>query len=225
MVMISDIEDKQNPVNVKGMISEKSNVGTITGKDGNVQKRAHAKICDCTGKIQITLWNDDATRITNGDCVELKNGYCNTVDSILNITAGYYGKIEVLNEAIVCKNTEQEKSGLTTVDKIKDDVKGISVYGTIKEKTVVATITGKNNKEQRQALCFIEDSTGKIRLTLWGDDAEKFQNDDEVYLRNAYVSNSAHGNSLTVGYFGKISFKNDQKNIRKIFDDSKIDEL
>jgi len=225
MFKIFEIKDKQNPVDVKGKIREKSPVGSITGKDGNLEKKAIAKLCDGSGQIQITLWRDDAERITDGDNVELKNGYCSIVQNVLNITAGYYGKIIVLEEDIICDKHAQDDSNLKKIEQIQENDKGISVIGTIKEKTSVASIVGRDGKSQKQAFCKLVDETGKVTMTLWNDDAEKFHDGDNVYLRNAYVVNSARGLNLTVGYYGTITKKDDAEPDGPSFDESQEGEL
>jgi ssDNA-binding replication factor A large subunit len=225
MIKISEIKNLQYAIYVKGKICEKSPVGNVTGKDGNLQKKAIAKLCDGSGQIQITLWKDDAERITDGDNVELNNGYSSIIQNILNITAGFYGKIIVLDEDIICDKHAQDDSNFKKIDQIQENDKGISVMGTIEEKTSVASITGRDGKLQKQAFCKLVDDTGKFTMTLWKDDAEKFQDGDNVYLRNAYVVNTAHGLNLTVGYYGTITKKDNDEPHGLSFDKIKESEL
>jgi replication factor A1 len=225
MFIISEIKNHQNPVDVKGKISEKSSIGNIIGKDGQSQKQAIAKLCDGSGQIQITLWRDDAERITDGDNIELKNGYCNIIQNTLNITAGYYGKITIIDENISCLTQNLENLIFKKINQIKENDKGISVDGAIKDKTPVGSILGKDGQSEKQAFCKLFDETGEIWMTLWNDDAEKFQNNDAVHLKNAYVVHSSRGLNLTVGYFGKIIKKDDDDSKKTIFDPDKTGEL
>ena len=52
---IISVNKNTNPLYVKGRISEKTDVGLVIGRRGK-QNRAHAKLCDETGIIEITLW-------------------------------------------------------------------------------------------------------------------------------------------------------------------------
>ncbi|NCO11387.1 DNA-binding protein [Candidatus Pacearchaeota archaeon CG_4_9_14_0_2_um_filter_39_13] len=54
---------------------------------------------DDSGEIKLTLWNADATRVSKGDKVHITNGYVSEFQGERQLTAGKFGKIEVLEEA------------------------------------------------------------------------------------------------------------------------------
>lgn len=51
---------------------------------------------DETGKIKITLWNDDIEKVNANTKVKITNGYVKEWKGELQISAGKYGKIETL---------------------------------------------------------------------------------------------------------------------------------
>ena len=53
---------------------------------------------DDTGKICLTLWNKEIELIKVGDKIKVTNGYVNQFQGIMQITAGRYGKIEVIGK-------------------------------------------------------------------------------------------------------------------------------
>ncbi|MBT4416675.1 hypothetical protein HOC80_01075 [archaeon] len=54
---------------------------------------------DETGKICVTLWNKEIDQIKIGDKIKVTNGYVNLFQGIMQITAGRYGKVEVIGES------------------------------------------------------------------------------------------------------------------------------
>lgn len=53
---------------------------------------------DETGRICLTLWNKEIDQIKIGDRVRVTNGYVNQFQGVMQITAGRYGKIEVIGK-------------------------------------------------------------------------------------------------------------------------------
>ena len=56
----------------------------------------HAKIEDDSGNITLVLWGDDADKVKKGDEVRVSNGFVGEWQGDLQLSAGKYGKIEVL---------------------------------------------------------------------------------------------------------------------------------
>ena len=53
---------------------------------------------DETGRICVTLWNKEIDKVKIGDRIRVKNGYINMFQGCMQITAGRYGKIEVIGK-------------------------------------------------------------------------------------------------------------------------------
>lgn len=51
----------------------------------------------------------------------------------------------------------------------------------------------------------IEDSTGKMKLTLWGEDCQKFAVNDNVEITNGYTNTFKGDVSLGTGKYGSIT--------------------
>jgi len=65
------------------------------GRKGRV---ANATIKDESGEIKLTLWNDDIDKIKKGDKIKISNGYVNEFQGEKQLTAGKFGKLEVINK-------------------------------------------------------------------------------------------------------------------------------
>ena len=76
---------------------------------------------------------------------------------------------------------------MTTVKEAKDMKSGINVQGKIRDKGEVRTVNTKFG-ETKVCDAYLEDESGRIKLTLWGDDTEKVKNGDEVKLEGGYTT-------------------------------------
>lgn len=66
------------------------------GKQGRV---CNAKVKDETGEVKMTLWNDDIEKVNVGDKIHLKNGWCSEYQGERQLSAGKFGKIEIVEAA------------------------------------------------------------------------------------------------------------------------------
>ncbi len=94
---VSELKEKQGNVEVT---VEVKNLGEPRdfqkfGKPGRVTS---ASVFDDSGEIKLTLWNDDVDRIKVGDKLKVTNGFVNVFQGEKQLTAGKFGKIEVLSE-------------------------------------------------------------------------------------------------------------------------------
>jgi len=76
---------------------------------------------------------------------------------------------------------------MTTIAEAKDMKSGINVQGKIRDKGEVRTVNTKFG-ETKVCDAFLEDESGRIKLTLWADDTEKVKNGDEVKLEGGYTT-------------------------------------
>ena len=62
---------------------------------------------DPTGKICLTLWNDEIDIVKLGKTILVTNGYVNQFQGVLQLNAGRFGKIEELDEDIDLEAKEE----------------------------------------------------------------------------------------------------------------------
>jgi len=87
---------------------------------------------------------------------------------------------------------------MTTVAEAKDMKSGINVQGKIVDKGEVRTVTTKFG-ETKVCDAYLEDESGRIKLTLWADDTEKVKNGDEVKLEGGYTTSFRNEIQLNKG--------------------------
>ena len=97
---------------------------------------------------------------------------------------------------------------MVTCKEAKDLRSGIDVEGRIEAKGEARTVNTKYGETQ---VCdsYLVDETGRIKLTLWGDDTKKVNNGDMVSIQGAYITTFRNEKQLNVpkknGKLDKIS--------------------
>ena len=76
---------------------------------------------------------------------------------------------------------------MTTCEEAKNIKSGINVQGKIERKSEVRTVNTKFG-ETKVCDAYLEDDSGRIKLTLWADDTEKVNNGDTVSLEGGYTT-------------------------------------
>jgi replication factor A1 len=94
---IAEIQARQGKIDIEAEVTEKGEVKEFQ-KFGNTGRVCNAKIKDDSGEIDLTLWNEDIDKVNVGDKVKITNGYCNEFQGNKQITAGRFGKLEVLGK-------------------------------------------------------------------------------------------------------------------------------
>ena len=96
---------------------------------------------------------------------------------------------------------------MTTCEEAKNMRSGINVQGKIEGKGEVRTVTTKFG-ERKVCNAYLEDESGRIKLTLWGEDAEKVKDGDCISIEGGYTTifrNEVQLNNPRNGKIEKIS--------------------
>lgn len=94
---IKDLHARQGNVEITADVIDKSQPRTFD-KNGNSGKVCNAKIQDATGAVTLSLWNDDVDKVDIGDKIKLSNGYVGEYQGELQLSAGKFGKIEIIGK-------------------------------------------------------------------------------------------------------------------------------
>ncbi len=94
---ISELKPKQSGVNVEATVVEIEEPRSFS-RYGRYVRVTNAIIDDGSGKIKLTLWNRDIDRVKVGDTVRVTNGYVNMFRDEKQLTAGKFGKLEVVGK-------------------------------------------------------------------------------------------------------------------------------
>ena len=93
------------------------------GKKGKV---CNSLVQDATGKISLTLWNEDIEKVKVGDKIHLQNGWCSEFRGEKQLSAGKFGKIEIVESGppTVFTNDPQMISPSVTEDDSSEEEEG-----------------------------------------------------------------------------------------------------
>ncbi len=64
---------------------------------GNSGRVATATAKDDTGEVKLSLWNDEIDLVKKGIKIKISNGYVNEFQGEMQLTAGKFGKLEVIS--------------------------------------------------------------------------------------------------------------------------------
>ena len=87
---------------------------------------------------------------------------------------------------------------MVTCEEAKQLRSGINVQGKIVDKGEVRTVTTKFG-ETKVCDAFLEDESGRIKLTLWAEDTEKVKDGDMVSLEGGYTTSFRNEIQLNKG--------------------------
>lgn len=93
---INELRDGMKSVNVEAKVTEKSETREVRArfKDETYQV-ADAMIADETGKIKLTLWNEQINQVKVDDAVKIDNGYVTSFRGEIQLNIGRYGTLTV----------------------------------------------------------------------------------------------------------------------------------
>lgn len=63
--------------------------------------RVATAICeDDSGKVKVSLWDDEIDRVEVGDMIKIESGYSKLFKDEVYVSAGRYGELKVLDESV-----------------------------------------------------------------------------------------------------------------------------
>lgn len=94
----SDIRPDMRRIDIELKVVEIEEPRTYVRRDGREGKVTTAVAEDDTGKIKVSLWDTDIDRVKVGDRIKITNGYARLFRNEVHVSAGIYGKLEVLEQ-------------------------------------------------------------------------------------------------------------------------------
>lgn len=97
LMEIGELKPRSNVEKIELVVVEKEDSRGFINKLGVKGKVCNATAADKTGaRIGLTLWNDEIDKIDINDKVRITNGWVKEWNGILELSAGKFGKLEVL---------------------------------------------------------------------------------------------------------------------------------
>jgi len=111
-VKVGELTPASRAVNVKAKAVSKTEIRSIAaGRDGTPHRVCDALVGDETGCVYLTLWDDNIEKVSEGDTINIGNGYVSLFRGNMRLNVGRYGTLEVAKEALAGEvNTENNLS-------------------------------------------------------------------------------------------------------------------
>ena len=112
---IADLKARQGKIDIVVEVTAKEEPREFE-KFGKTGKVCSATVKDDTGEVKLSLWNEQVDKVNVGDKVHIINGYVNEFQGELQLTAGKFGKLEVV-DSVEKDVTQDEKEEAETLKK------------------------------------------------------------------------------------------------------------
>ncbi len=107
---IKDLKPEDKRVNVLAKVLHKSEPKEITTRYGETKHVTEAVLGDETGTVTMSLWDEQADQVEEGDTIYVDNGYISLVRGHMRLNVGKYGSIKRSDEEITEVNEELDMS-------------------------------------------------------------------------------------------------------------------
>ncbi|MGB5101474.1 MAG: OB-fold nucleic acid binding domain-containing protein [Methanothrix sp.] len=172
---IAEIKSDMSEVCLLGVVVDPGEIREFLRKDGGRGQVRTVLLGDETGKIRLTLWNEQAAMpLEKGETIEVRNGSCRERYGSLEIQTGNYSTIKKSSENV------QFSEKITP---IADLLPGMlcSISGFVTGLGEVREFQRDDGKVGRVANIYISDETGRIKVALWAEHVDLLQDLDLGY--------------------------------------------
>ncbi|MHB1493557.1 MAG: single-stranded DNA-binding protein [Thermoplasmataceae archaeon] len=107
---IKDLNPYSRRVNVLGKVIEVGQPKEITTRFGEGKSVTEVIVGDETGKITLSLWGDQVSKVANGKTLYIDNGYISLVRGHMRLNVGKYGNLNDSEETIDELNNDLDMS-------------------------------------------------------------------------------------------------------------------
>jgi replication factor A1 len=201
---IAEIKSDMSEVSLLGVVVDPGEVREFVRKDGGKGQVRTVLLGDETGKIRLTLWNEQAAMaIEKGETLEVINGS----------SRERYGSVEISTSSFsTVKKSKEKVQFQETITPVSEIAPGmiVSIAGFVTGLGEVRQFQRDDRKAGRVANIYISDHTGRIRVTLWGDHVDLLQGLDLGYKAEIIDAQAKSGWNekieLSCGWRTKITF-------------------
>jgi replication factor A1 len=165
---VDDLSLGLSDVNLQGLVLATDTVRTFDRDDGSEGRVSNLTLGDETGRVRVTLWDEQADRaeeLESGTSVEVVDGYVRERDGDLELHVGSRGAVEEV-DADVTYDPETTAIADLELDETAD------IAGGVIETDPKRTFDRDDGSEGQVRNVRIKDETGDIRVALWGEKAD-----------------------------------------------------
>jgi replication factor A1 len=107
---VKDLNQGSKRVTVLAKVLNVGEAKDIQTRYGEQKKVTEAVLGDETGKVTMSLWNEQVSQVENGDSIVVENGYVSFVRGHMRLNVGKYGAIKKSDSAVDSVNESLDMS-------------------------------------------------------------------------------------------------------------------
>ncbi|WP_132059189.1 single-stranded DNA binding protein [Halorussus amylolyticus] len=165
---VEDLSLGLSDVNLRGKVLDTDSIRTFSRDDGSEGQVSNLKVGDPTGRVRVTLWDEQAelaNEIDAGTSVEVVDGYVRERDGDLELHLGSRGAVEEIDEDIEYVPETADIDGLEIGETV-------DISGVVRSADPKRTFDRDDGSEGQVRNIRVQDSTGDLRVALWGEKAD-----------------------------------------------------
>ncbi|ADD05771.1 replication protein A [Natrialba magadii ATCC 43099] len=155
-------------VNLVGLVLDTGTVRTFDRDDGSEGKVSNLVLGDSSGRVRVTLWDEQAdlaTEIEAGTTVEVVDGYVKERDGSLELHVGNRGAVEEVDAEV---EYVPESTSIESIEIGQE----VDLAGVVRSADPKRTFDRDDGSEGQVRNIRVQDATGDIRVALWGEKAD-----------------------------------------------------
>jgi replication factor A1 len=181
---IEDLTLGLSDITVRGVVLDTDSVRTFDRDDGTEGKVANIVMGDETGRVRVTLWDDQAETVESispDTTVEVIDGYVRERDGSIELHVGNRGTVQECEDSV-----EYSPEGTPIADVSLDDT--VDLTGVVRSADPKRTFDRDDGSQGQVKNIRVQDSSGDIRVALWGEKANKdIQPGDKIHLADVQI--------------------------------------
>jgi len=103
---IRGLRENVGGVMIRVRVISKDKPREVKTRDGSIHTVVDSQVGDRTGILIMSLWDDVASQIEEGDLIDIKNGYVSRFKGRLRLSIGRYGEFEKVDDPDFPGNSE-----------------------------------------------------------------------------------------------------------------------
>jgi len=109
-VKVKDLTPEAKNVNINVKVVSAGDERSISSKFGGERRLKEFTVGDETGVVVMTLWEDQVGLASEGDSLQIENGYISLVRGNMRLNIGKYGKFAKAKDPIATVDTKNDMS-------------------------------------------------------------------------------------------------------------------
>ncbi len=181
---VADLTMGRSDVDLRGRVLDTEPIRTFDRDDGTEGRVANLVLGDETGRVRVTLWDDQADlteEFDPGESVEVVDGYVRERDGDLELHVGNQGTVERIDEPV-----EYVPDTTDIADVEMDET--VDLAGVVRSADPKRTFQRDDGSDGQVKNIRVQDKTGDIRVALWGEKADiDVSPGDEIQLGDVEI--------------------------------------